>query len=132
MADHIHLEFQNEQDPPFILEKLAEMTRENVDAPVKIRRGRHLIDDLSLVTADVLLKNCEENILFIAEMVVESAAGLARLGGDVFNSRGLEAVAGKDYASSLNQLAPRDERSLLPVQRRFQHLQFIPDARNFI
>ena len=62
----------------------------------------------------------------------KDAARLAGLRSNVLNARRFEAVAGKDRAGGFNELAPRDERSLLPVQRRFQHLQFIPDARNFI
>ncbi len=64
---------------------------------------------------DPLFEQRKENVFLTLEVGVESTAGVARTRGDVFQARGFEAVAGKNFGRGSKEAATSDLRArLLP------------------
>lgn len=122
MANDEHLKFEIEQDALPVVQKLLKMPRKNIDALLKIWRGRHFFDHTTLVARNIFFKDGEEDIFLVTKVVIEGAARLAGPGGDVFNPGRFETVAGEDFPSRAHQFLTRNQSPFLLMRQRFQAL----------
>jgi hypothetical protein len=96
MADGVHFEFDDEQHSLAIFAELAQIVSENEQAFLEC--GKVLQDGAKRghIAVDFLLEDLEEDIFFVFEIGVKSAACFACFGGDVLNAGVLKSIAGKN------------------------------------
>ena len=71
---------------------------------------------------DVLLEQREKNIFLIFEVCIERAAGVAGLGGDIFQARRFKPIARKDSLGGGNQAFARGVRTSLLLRQCGWHV----------
>lgn len=108
MADDVELELQIEHEALLIVQQFFQVPCEDVNALIEIGRRLELFDYPALVARNVFFEDCEEDVFFVTEVVVEGAARLAGFGCDVFNAGRFEAISSKDFPCRLHQLLARN------------------------
>src|SRR5262245_20811956 len=104
MPDDVHFEFEIQQNALPVAKKFFQMLCKYIDSGVEVGRCGQLFDDSFLVPRNVFFKDCEEYVLFIPKIIVESTSGLPSSCCDVFDASGLEAVAGEDFPGCLHEV----------------------------
>ena len=106
MAQRKELEFQGNQDQPAVLGDFRIMFAKSRKFLERIRilaeSGNDRIDSF----ADPILEQGKEDVFLALEIGVESAARVARAGGNIFEARGLETVLGEDAFGGRQQFSP--------------------------
>src|SRR5579863_1002647 len=118
VANRVERELQRQKNQPAVLRALRVIAAQSVKPGGRIAR---LFAQQSIQFGDALADPCFEQrkkkFLFIREVGVEGAAGVARGGGDVLETGRLEAVARENARRRGNQLLPRSRgaRRLRPA-----------------
>lgn len=105
VTDRVEFEFERQQHAASVFKDRLQMMGQNIDS-FFFRTGlAKLFAHVLLFAAQRLFEEREENIFLVAKIGVERTAGFAGSGGDVFNSRHFEAIAGKNVTSRFQKIA---------------------------
>lgn len=107
MADGVELEFDGKQHAAAVAEHGTKMGGQNIDALFVGSGCAELFTHMLFFAAEDFLEEREENIFLIAEIGVESAARLARHGGNVLEASHLKPIPGKDALRRVHESPAR-------------------------
>jgi hypothetical protein len=115
VANGVEFELHVQEHALQISTHSAEVLRQSLDTLMGVGQAEQQRTELRQIASHVCLKDGEEDVIFIFEIIVKGAASFSCAQSNVFDAGMFESVASKNMSRGFNEFLPGDDAAPLAL-----------------